>query len=185
MSTDQAATRPHNEQKITPRHKRFILMQVAAFESRQRHLAAMLADEKVAGEYGFKPITVSHQRVRGIIAKIDPAELERTRAELYRDFSGIPLAHKRNRLMELQHMYDDLVELSQAAASTEDRIAFHSRMQTILKHVRDEIGEDIDKLADALRAGGVHNHFNFVALDDEKRRTVVGNIASFYRVSGN
>lgn len=182
-ATDKKGTRP--EHKITPRHRQFLLLKVAAFESRQRQLAEMLGDEQVASEYGFKPIHISHQRVRKAISKLDPVEIERKRAELYNDFSGIPLAHKRNRLIELQKMYDELEDLRNSCDNTAGRAAYHSQMQTILRQVRDEIGEDVDKLATALRAGGVHQHFNFVALDDAKRRTVAGNIASFYSVSRN
>ena len=142
--------------RLNAKHNLYILQQVANFRESRKEITAELADPEVAAQYGFEPIVITHQRVSQIILKLDPDKLREKRHEYLTDFSTVPLAHKKMRVMELISQYDklELKDPKEGTNTVQNNLAEIVRLRlAVLKQIKDEIGEDLDKLMEALRDG--------------------------------
>lgn len=153
------------KRKIQDIHKLFIIKQVAAFITSSTTIAEQLADADMADRFGFDPVKVSQQRVAILINKIDPESLKSERESYLSDFESNPLAHKRVRCDELTKIYHDLN--NQSIMDTEKRTSLQLR---VLNQIKEEIGEDVSKLADAIAGSGGNNIVNIVNDNSELAR---------------
>lgn len=147
---------------IDESHKRYISSCAAAFIVRPTEIAKRLGMQKYGDEFGFEPVKIGNERIRQLLLEIPKRTLDSLRRSYLADFSKTPLAHKKFRIEELTRLYkqvDSLTQLRIGRSKTEDGYTVSSVSQSvkldkklaILKQIRDEVGEDVDKLADALR----------------------------------
>ena len=141
------------EIKLRPEHRQFIVQQRAMFVLSNTVIAERLENEEYAEEFGFKPVKIHNSRISQILNHdTDPKEIQAKRQSWLADFDDTPLAHKKNRVQELVKLYEDTAE---ADFSTDKSTGeYHCKViqMGLLRQIKDEIGEDIDKLADALKA---------------------------------
>ena len=180
--------------KLTEAHHRFILNQLASFVFKQQTILDRLKDPDIAEQFGFEPVEITQPRLSQIINKeVDKSELDALRQKWLNDFDDVPLAHKKARVLELVKLYeetdtDDYSSYSAKNAEIQTNSGDRDRKMIkaqILKQIKDEIGEDIDKLANAL--GQQTNTFNlgFFFLNgsnSEANRLIDANLAA---IGGN
>lgn len=164
--------------KINGKHHRFIKQQIASFQINQTEITKMLSDPKIAADNEFNPITVTRQAVQIAISQYDKAELGQMRAVYLTDYGDIPLAFRKERIKELVRMYNKL-------ANQRKTITLRAGL---LRQIKDEVGEDIDKLAEALRGLTVqHNQHNIFYFDGEsdRKRQADSNLAAIFGRNGS
>ncbi len=144
------------EKLLQPEHKTFLLTQVSRCLTSATVLKRMLEDTDVAAEYGFEPLSVSREAIWQQVAKLDPELVKDLREKYLSDFDSVYIAQKKNRVVELSRMYMKLPELAVKAKLD------------ILRAVKDEIGEDMDKLAKALGQSQFNLQFLVVNGSDPK-----------------
>lgn len=139
---------------VTGAHRRFLLLQVASFVTRPVDLRNLLRSKRVASENGFDAISLTNERVRQLVTEIDEKELTIARLQYLADFTDCPLAYKKRRVLELVDMYQKIPDYKTlTAAGVEVKLSDVQQVQmrmSILAQIREEIGEDMDKLALAL-----------------------------------
>jgi len=154
---------------------------MAAFNNSSTTIRDMLRDDDTATRFGFSPVIVSQQAVSKKMSKFTPDEINEERKRFLEDFTDTPLAFKKVRVKELCDIYKKLVN---------DPIAYgkgvvKARLQ-VLRDIKAEIGEDIEKLADALRHNGdQHLTFNFGALSDDERDRIRREVDSLWSPASN
>ena len=161
--------------KIQESHKRYIASCAAAFIVRPAEIARRLGTQKYADECGFEPVKVSKQHVGVLLHKIPKRTLDNLRRSYLADFTNTPLAHKKYRIEELSRLYHQVDSLTQlrvgyakdpsdkegkANISSVSTVVKLDRKLAILKMIKDEVGEDIDKMAAALRDGNATINVN-------------------------
>ena len=147
-------------------HKRYIYSCAAAFIVRPTEVARRLGMQKYGDEFGFEPVKIGKGRVRQLLLEIPQRTLDNLRRSYLADFSRTPLAHKKCRIEELTRLYHQVDSLTQlrvgyakdpadktgkARISSVSEVVKLDRKLAILKMIRDEVGEDVGRLADALR----------------------------------
>lgn len=156
---------------ILHEHKEFLLNQVARCLVSATILKRLLENSATADEYGFQPISVSREAVYQQIEKLPADEITKRRKKFFDDFDDCPLAHKKNRVEALSRQY----------YNSED----NREKREILRQIKDEIGEDLDKIAKAL--GQQTNNFNlgfyvFNGSSDASNRIIDANLEA---IGGN
>ena len=141
--------------KLTERHKLVLLQRVAEFNLSQIRLSEMLADKESAEKYGYDPVVVTAQRVGQVIRAFPPELVAKERQKFLDDFGSLPLAHKKMRVIELSKLYS--------------KTEITSEKQSILRDIKAEIGEDIEKLANAMRTRNGDNYYNITNIIGEAR----------------
>lgn len=159
--------------KVMEAHRRFILQQVASFVTCRAEIARRLADPGYAERYGFRPVNVTPQLVTKKIAKFTDKQILEERQRYLVDFTDIPLAHKKERVKELVAIYKELGEIKA-------KNVLMARAK-ILETIKAEIGEDIEKLADAIKESGdsnsLHIHYGDAEFQRKSSASILGNIA--------
>ena len=145
-------------QRVNEKHKAFLLNQVARFEGSAAELARRLNDPVLGKLHGFEPIRVAKTTVQRHVAKITKAELSKERTKFLMTFENTPLAHTKMRVLELAEMIEELDELMKTlkadGAPVRELLAVYAQKQGLLRDLRAEGGEDIDKMAKAIRESG-------------------------------
>lgn len=143
------------EKKITEKHRAFITQKVAEFTDSPSEIQALLADPEIAESYGFEPVKVSDVRICQIKQELDKDLLSYFRAQYLIEFisSDLKLAHKKERVRELIKLYESVSGLKKTDGKEISPSAKFDKKVKVLQHIRDEMGEDIDKIANALRDG--------------------------------
>lgn len=146
------------EIKLTQQHRQFIVQQRARFVMSNTVIADQLEDKAFAEEHGFPPVKIHNSRISQILnQETDPKEIQAIRQSWLADFDDTPFAHKKNRVLELIKLYDeaeddDYSTIGKGGAVVNSGEHVRKTIKTnILKQIKDEIGEDIDKLAEALK----------------------------------
>jgi len=162
------------QRKLGSAHKRFILMMLGRFVH-PTEMSRLLKDEDVAEEYGFKPVGLDRATIWKCTRKFTDEEIAASRACYLESLEDIPVASKKYRLDQLQQIIDD------EKATLKVKIS-------ALAQVYKEIGEDVDKMADALRRGG-GQHYVFVGGSDDKQdrqlAAIFGRVPRRFAVSDN
>ena len=158
---------------IKPEHHIFLVQCVARFITSPTELSKYLASKKWGKTCEFKPIQVLPRDVIHYCRLIPNAEIAEVRNKYLTDFSETPLAFKVERLKELTKLYrqvDGLTRLvRRRVASGEEHgsMAFEDseldlgqvqkleKKLVILRQIKDEMGEDAEKLASAIREARV------------------------------
>lgn len=119
---------------------------------------------------GLAAIRTTYTLIYKLVESFDQAELKTIRAKFLETMEDVRLTKKIERCLELQKIVDNKNTL------TKDRIA-------ALKAIRDEIGEDVDKLVAGLRDAAaptisieVHNNYN--NLNEQDKRQYDANLAA-------
>lgn len=140
---------------LKPQHQEFLISQVATFaEARQRRLAAQLASAKFAEEYGFSPIRISHQAIGQFLRKPEIRDrVNAMRLQWSSDVYSIRLGNKSARISELVKLYESVDTMKRPDGKEYSAMARAELKQQLLRHIKEEVGEDVEKLADAMRTG--------------------------------
>ena len=125
---------------LSPEYLRLILVWHACGYA-TRHIVKLMGDADWMIQFDLPSRHVDKTSIQNRISQFTPKEISTARAAYYSTFDDVPLAHKKNRILMLQKIA--------FRRSTDDE----TRIQ-VLKAIRDEIGEDTDKIADALRGAG-------------------------------
>lgn len=171
--------------KLTAPRQAFIIQMIATYkETQYAQLCRMLANDEVGEEFGFKPLErISIEGVRKFILKDETQKIiTQIRRDYLTDWNDTPFAHKKIRVQELATMYDKLtVEPGLYGKGVVDM-----RVQ-LLKAIRDEIGEHIDKLAAAVGKQGSEFHLtlNINSMDDPNRARLDRTAGFVLRDTGN
>ena len=136
--------------KIEPPHQKFIIDQCAHYCRSSKKIAKMLGDPEVAAENGFEPITISQPAVWIHIKNVSNVEIEKARADYLADWSDLPLAHKKPRVIELVKMFEALDNADYNAKKPLTDLGKDREKRKILNQIKEEIGEDLNKLAEAM-----------------------------------
>ena len=116
-------------------------------------IAQRLEDTAFAEKYGFNPVKIHDSRISQILNKeTDPKEIKAYQQEWLSDFDDTPFAHKKPRVQELIKLYNEAETANFATGKTSGEYQRKTIQMGLLRQIKDEIGEDIDKLADALKA---------------------------------
>jgi len=141
------------EIKLTQEHRQFIIQQRAMFVMSNTVIAKRLEDKAYADKFGFKPIKIHDSRISQILNKeTDPKEIQVIRQKWLSDFNDTPLAHKKNRVQELVQLYEDAESADFSTAKSTGEYQRKIIQMGLLRQIKDEIGDDIDKLTEALKA---------------------------------
>lgn len=140
--------------KLNNLHRVFILQQAAAFEKSATAIQRKLSDPDAMHLYGFKPVHVSVQRVDYILRHLKPEDILMQREIYLKDYSNIPLAFKKIRILELVKMYEEIADVKMKGVL--------GMRLNILKQIREEIGEDVEKLIDAIRSVKPNSIINII-----------------------
>ena len=145
---------------LNDQHKDFLITQVATFaETRNRRLAVRLASSRFGEQYNFRPVKITFQGVHQFLSKPETkARIAEVRRQWSADVYAIELGNKAariNELVKLYHSIDDMKRLDGRELSPLRKLELK---QQILRHIKEEVGEDVEKLADALRTGGAGIH---------------------------
>lgn len=131
--------------KLTKAHKLYLLQEVAQFNTSPAILRKNLQDIKICEKYDFKPVVVCYSRMHLVVNSFTSQEVAEKRAKYLSNFDKIPLAFKKNRLMELQKMYESL------CINHADYGKGHMRMKLdLLNQMAKETDENFDKLIEAI-----------------------------------
>lgn len=144
------------QRKLMEQHRRFIVSMMATFVTSPAEIAKRLNSKTWAAQYGFEPVKISRGRVSQLLLHdVDKTLVIKAQAAYLADFSETPLAHKKHRVLELIELYNGVEDMTLADGETSvsDKVKLDYKLR-ILDQIRAEIGESVDKLADALRASG-------------------------------
>ena len=152
---------------IKPAHHRFLIECVARFITNPGELCTRLKSKKWGYKCGYDPIEIKPYELRKYLSHVDSKEVAIVRNNYLTDFSETPLAFKVERLKELTKLYkqaDGLTKLIRRPIKQTDstikyeeqelKLGESDRMDkklAILRQIHDEMGEDAEKLADAIR----------------------------------
>lgn len=144
--------------KLTGDHRRFILQQVAAFERSPSLITRRLASAKWGEDFNFTPVQMSTSRVHAVMQRLDPELIKAARLDYLDNFDRIPLAFKKERILYLVDLLKKTKKLktndmfgNKIDASDVTKI---DRQMALIRQIKDEVGEDADKLADAIARSG-------------------------------
>lgn len=157
-------------------HKAFVLLMYArGFAATE--ISRMISEPETALRFDFMPRSVHFTTIYQMAKKFDPEELKMVRLRYLADLTDIRLASKKERVHEL----------SKIALSISPHITAMDRISA-LKAIKAEIGEDIEKIAEALKSSGT-TVFNSIvntpavdlsALPEAERNGVRNNALSVY-----
>lgn len=161
---------------------------VAGFVDSPGKIKDLLRDDEYAARYGFNPVCVSHQAVGKAIKKLKTADVMAERVRFLDDFSDTPLAHRKKRVQELIKIFLD-IELDKNLKPREQYLL----QMKALRDIRAEIGEDFDKLVDAIRGSGdthIVNIYEGLPADEQEQKLrnlsqIAHRLGDRFRVSGN
>lgn len=125
---------------------------LASFTDSPTEIANRLNDEKYAEKYGFTTIVVNRKCVSQRVVKLRGSdEVLQQQVAYLADFSAVPLAYKKQRVLELVALFDSIENMTtEAGKPLSDVRQFHLK-RAVLSDIKDEIGEDLANLADAIR----------------------------------
>ena len=134
-------------------------MMLASGEDRPTNLRASFNDEELAARYGFpsEDFATSYvcKKIQDCRQKPELSQrVGQLRSQFLLDFSDVPLAHKKHRVLELVELYRDVDNLvvrdedgQVVNAPLDDKV---KRKQSILKQIAGEMDESADNLAAAI-----------------------------------
>lgn len=160
--------------KLFEAHKQFIAKTIGGFITSPKEITRRLASEKYAREYGFNTVRISSERVRKVINATPKSLIARYQSSYLADFSETPLAFKKNRVVEYTRLLAQVDTITKLVVRTSpdpddktkrienisDVVKLELKLK-ILRCIKDEMGEDIEKLAEALRLGSNTINVNF------------------------
>lgn len=176
------------QQKLMKSHRRFILLQVAGFVDSPGKIKDLLRDDDYAARFGFNPVCVSNQAVCQAIKKLVPADVMAERVRFLDDFSDTPLAHRKKRVEALVKIFI-AIELDKTLKVKEQYLL----QMKALRDIRAEIGEDFDKLVDAIRGSGdthIVTIYEGLPADEQEQKLrnlsqIAHRLGDRFRFSGN
>ena len=157
--------------KLNVKHIAFLVSQYSTFITSSQKLSELLKDESIAEEHDFLPVSVTRQAIDQQVKKDEFLTLvDIEQAEYLDNLRELKLAFKKPRIIELTKLYEETLNadftywLKQPKSEREDGeppIAFENQSQRvvaltkILKDIKDEIGDDVNRLAEAMEKGSV------------------------------
>ena len=187
------AIKEHGNKKLTAEHRTFLRHQLSRLEIKPTELAPRLNDPVYAEEHGFPLLKVCYQTVQAYIKTIPKMEMAQMQAVYLTDFSDTPLAFKKIRIIELVKIYLSIETMTRETPkgkivklTAKAQAAFK---MDVLKQLKDEVGEDVDKMAEALRGISVSHQHNIFNLDGNgngaNRQHLNRNLANIFGSTGN
>ena len=164
--------------KLTKAHKLYLLQEVAQFNTSPAILRKNLQDIEICEKYDFKPVDVCYSRMHLVVNSFTEQEVALKRAKYLTNFDKIPLAFKKNRLMELQKMYESLCINSANYGKGVMRMKLD-----LLNQMAKETNEDFDKLIDAINNNNntgdvVTYNVTYNNYTTEQQKTINDNLAT-------
>ena len=153
-----------NLRKIQDSHIAFMMRMLGTMSRRPFQIHEMLMSAEAGAEHGFEPIDdITQARVTEVLRELRQnraAEIVELQTTYMADFSVLPLAYKKHRVEQLADMYASVDTMTKgfkgrkenAIPLTDEKKVFIKRQ--LLRDIKDEIGEDIEKMAAALRDSG-------------------------------
>lgn len=86
-----------------------------------------------------------------------------------------PIAHKGFRVRRAMIMLNRAEEMWEGAGTVRDQKDAESVAAMAMKSVREELGEDAEKIIFQITTGDNHFHINFSELDDDERKRIARN----------
>lgn len=174
--------------KLNDRHRQFILHCLASFDTSPSSITRRLNDREEADRFCFKPVKVSVQAVHQAARRMSTDEIAVARARFLVQYDDAPFAHKKMRVLELTRLYEGVDKLTKTLkmgdVMTEVDISSltKTRMKCeILNQIRVEMGEDMDKIADAIRSIKSENVLQVIFNSDAARERVEGALGAIFR----
>ena len=130
---------------MTKAHKLYLIQQIAQFNDSPSVLRENLSDIEICERHGFKPVEMSYSRIHTIMRGFDKELIASKRAQYLADFSDVPLAFKKNRLLELQKMFNELILHGVDYGKGVMRMKLE-----IINQISKETNENFDKLIEAI-----------------------------------
>ncbi len=188
-----------NRKKLKEPHLTFLRHQLSRLQIKPTELAERLNNPVYAEEHGFDLVKISYQAVQRYIKSIPKMEMAQLQAVYLTDFSDTPLANKKIRIIELIKIYLDIengkmTRTIKAKDGTDKEIdltpaAKAAFKMSVLKQIHDEAGEDVDKMAEALRGISVSHQYNIFNLDGSgngaDRQKLDRNLETIFGPTGN
>lgn len=141
------------EIKLTQEHRQFIIQQRAMFVMSNTVIAERLEDKGYADKFGFTAVKIHNSRISQILNKeTEPRDIQVIRQKWLSDFDDTPFAHKKNRVQELVKLYEDAESADFSTSKSTGEYQRKMVQMGLLRQIKDEIGDDIDKLTDALKS---------------------------------
>lgn len=129
-----------NQGRLTDAHRK-VAVDMTADGYSGHEIAAALASVESTVKYGLMPIYVTESTIRKAMARYGRDKIAARRAERMASLDDMPCTQKRVRIQMLWDIAQD------------SRTNAHTKVAA-LKGIKEEIGEDVDKLADAIKSGG-------------------------------
>lgn len=183
----------HGNKKLLPEHRLFLKHQLSRLEISPLDLRDRLNDPKFAEEHEFPLIKVCYQTVQRFIKSIPKMEMAQMQAVYLTDFSDTPLAWKKIRIQELIKIYLSIENMTRETpkgklVNLTERGKATFKMN-VLKQLKDEVGEDVETMAEAMRGISVSHQHNIFNLDGTgngtERQQLNRNLASIFGPTGN
>ncbi len=137
--------------KLDQNHINFLAGQFAKFENNISKLTEQLKKPEIAEEYNFDVIEVTRQAVSWHIKRedfIDKIMLYQT--EYLSDFKDMALAHKKERAKELIKLYNSIDKITKTDGKLLAETTRLDKKLMVLRDIRAEMGDDIERIAQAL-----------------------------------
>ena len=167
--------------KIVGRRWDWLIEQVSAFKNNAADLAEQLGDKDIATRNGFTPVKVTQQGVHAAIQRIPRDVLIEKRRAYMNSFIDVELAHSRARVEKLVAMIGEVGSCDNLSPSGKLKLKAQ-----FLNQIKDEIGEDVDKIADALgRSGSDHHHFYLGPIDASEEQQLDGSLGVIFGRNGD
>lgn len=140
----------------TPRQIRFVISQIAQWVKKS-HIYKMITDSEAEEKYNIEIWTGTEPAFYRRVRKIEPFEIEIARREYLENFSDIPLAHKKERVIELIKMMNSIPEWITILGKKGDGVEVFNQSgidekRKLLKEIRLEMGEEAWQ--DAIKRSG-------------------------------
>jgi hypothetical protein len=165
--------------KLSQTHRKFIVWTCATETWSPTEICRRLRDDEVAKEHGFNPVIVTTSAIfhltKGGGRRCLKDQIVALQLQLATDFSTLPLAQKYGRVATLTR----LIKLAVGDQATTDTQKIRL-IQGLLRQIKEEIGEDMDKLAEALAASGTSLNFNFSGAPGEGQQSLRNNIRQLW-----
>ena len=140
------------ERKLLTPHRTFIASQVAEFTDSPAKIKAMLNDPAKGEEYGFEPVDINEMYLGRLINHNEEIKdlVVTFQVKYLIDFSRIPLAHKKQRVLELVKLYDKIDKMQTKDGNPLSESVRFDKKRMILAQIAGETDETVGRLADAI-----------------------------------
>jgi len=130
----------------TPRQLRFVINQLAKWTAQSR-IYQMLTSPDAEELYGIETWEGSINSFWKRVKKIEPYEIEMARTEYLADFTDIPLAHKKERVLELIKLLHSIPEYITVLTKHKKEVEIFNQRgigekRKLLAEIRAEMGEE-------------------------------------------